>query len=250
MSVTPLSVQLWTLRELVAEDLPGTLRRLADLGFSNVEPFRVRDAEGLGDALRDAGLQAPTTHQVFLRDGSIDEVAAMAAAAGIGTVIDPVVAPEFWTTREDIARTAERLNDAAVIAARHGITVGYHNHAHEFVNEIDGRPALEYFATLLAPEVVLEVDTYWVTVGGHDPVDVLGRLGDRVVAIHVKDGPGTAEKKDQVAVGRGALPIPAILAAAPDALRVIELDDCRTDRFEAVADSFAYLSGSAAGGRA
>lgn len=250
MSAAPLSVQLWTLRELIADDLPGTLHRLADLGFTNVEPFRVRDSAGLGDALHDAGLKAPTTHQVFLRDGSIDEVAALAASFGIGTVVDPVVAPEFWTTRDDVARTAERLNEAAVIAARHGVTVGYHNHAHEFLNEIDGRPALEYFATLLAPEVVLEVDTYWVTVGGHDPVDVLGRLGDRVVAIHVKDGPGTTEKKDQVAVGSGSLPIPAILDAAPNALRVIELDDCRTDRFQAVADSFAYLSGLDEGARA
>ncbi|MFT4050642.1 MAG: sugar phosphate isomerase/epimerase [Microbacterium sp.] len=242
MPINNLSVQLWTLRELIAEDLVGTLQRLADVGFTKVEPYRIKDAEGLGTALRDAGLEAPTTHQVFIRDDSIDEVAEAAARFGIGTVIDPVVAPEFWTDASDIQRTAERLNAAASIAAKHGVTVGYHNHAHEIRNKIDGRPALEYFASLLDPSVVLEVDTYWVAVGGEDPAQLLPRLGDRVVAIHVKDGPATAEKKDQVPVGRGSLNIPGIIAAAPNALRVIELDDSRMDRFDAVVESFTYLS--------
>jgi len=62
------------------------------------------------------------------------------------------------------------------------------------------------------------------------------------VALHIKDGPGTTETKDQVAVGQGSLPIEQIISAAPDALRVIELDDSRGDRFQAVADSFAFLT--------
>ena len=102
--------------------------------------------------------------------------------------------------------------------------------------------ALEFFAGRLAPEVVLEVDTYWVAVGGADPVAYLPKLGDRVVALHIKDGPGTHDNKDQVAVGQGSLPIEQIIAAAPNALRVIELDDSRGDRFQAVADSFAFLT--------
>ena len=91
-------------------------------------------------------------------------------------------------------------------------------------------------------EVVIELDTYWVAVGGENPVDVLGRLGDRVVALHIKDGPATKETKDQVAVGAGSLPIREIIEAAPNALRVIELDDSRDNRFTAVADSFAFLT--------
>jgi len=93
----------------------------------------------------------------------------------------------------------------------------------------------------VAPEVVLEVDTYWVAVGGHDPVGLLQRLGDQVVAVHLKDGPATAEVLDQVALGRGTLPVTDIVAAAPHALRVIELDDSRGDRFTAVADGLAFL---------
>lgn len=250
MTTSPLSVQLYTVRELISDDLPGTLRRLADAGFSRVEPFAFTKFEGIGAALADAGLEAPTTHQGFIADGSIDTVAAAAASAGINVVIDPFVGPEKWTSAEDVADTANRLNDAAKRAAKHGVTVGYHNHAHELQNQIDGVTAFEYFASLLDPAVVLEVDTYWVAVGGADPVELLKKFGDRVIAIHVKDGPGTAETKDQVAVGSGSLDIPAILAAAPQAIRVIELDDSRGDRFEAIVDSLTYLTGLENGAQA
>lgn len=242
MSTSKVSVQLYTVRELLTEDTVGTLKRIADIGFTQVEPFAFLS---FGDALRqglaDAGLSAPTTHQSFL-GGDLDEVFGAAKELGIQTVIDPFVAPERWQTAEGVAQTAEQLNAAAEVAARYGIAVGYHNHDHEISSTIEGVTALEFFAGKLAPEVVLEVDTYWVAVGGADPVTFLPKLGDRVVALHVKDGPGTHDNKDQVAVGQGSLPIEQIIAAAPDALRVIELDDSRGDRFQAVADSFAFLT--------
>jgi len=107
---------------------------------------------------------------------------------------------------------------------------------------IDGRTALEVLTDSLDASVGLEVDTYWAFVGGQDPVALLKRLGDRVVAIHVKDGAGSADTKDQTAVGAGTLPIREIIEAASTALRVVELDDSRDDRFQAITDSFAYLT--------
>ncbi len=243
MSNSHLSVQLYTVRELLTDDTVGTLRRIADIGFTQVEPFAFLSfGDDLRRGLSEAGLSAPTTHQSFI-GGDLDEVFAAAAELGIETVIDPFVAPERWQTAESVDEIAAQLNEAATAAARHGVRVGYHNHAHELESTIDGVTALEYFAGKLSPEVVLEVDTYWVAVGGQDPVALLGRLGDRVVALHIKDGPATTETKDQVAVGQGSLPIEQIIAAAPSALRVIELDDSRGDRFQAVADSFAFLTG-------
>jgi len=242
VSKSNLSVQLYTVRELLTDDTVGTLKRIADLGFTQVEPFAFLSfGDDLRRGLEEAGLSAPTTHQGFI-GGDLEPVFEAAKALGIETVIDPYVAPERWQTAESVDEIAAQLNEAAEVAARYGVRVGYHNHAHELESTIDGVTALEYFAGKLAPEVVLEVDTYWVAVGGHDPVELLGKLGDRVVALHIKDGPGTTETKDQVAVGQGSLPIEQIIAAAPAALRVIELDDSRGDRFEAVADSFAFLT--------
>jgi sugar phosphate isomerase/epimerase len=238
-----LSVQLYTVREAIQEDLRGTLQRLADIGFTQVEPYNFDTVDGLGDALAAAGLTAPTTHAHFIGedDAHLERVFAAAKALNIPTVIDPHVAEDRWQTAESVAEIAAQLNAAAVVAAKHGVIVGYHNHGHELASVIDGETALELFAKQLAPEVVLEVDTYWVAVGGQDPVEILKKLGDRVVAIHVKDGPPSHDNLDQVAVGSGAMPVRAIIEAVPNALRVIELDDSRGDRFEAVADSYAYL---------
>lgn len=244
MNYPQLSVQLYTVREAMQDDLPGTIARIAEIGFDQVEPYNFPAFPGLGAALKASSLTAPTTHAHFVGIPD-DELVALFEAAkelGISRVIDPHVPAERWQDAASVAEVAGQLNAAAAVAAQHGVSIGYHNHAHELESIIDGRTALELLADSLSPEVGLEVDTYWVLVGGQDPVALLQRLGDRVVAIHVKDGAGTAEPKDQTAVGAGTLPIHDIIAAAPSALRVVELDDSRTDRFQAIADSFAYLT--------
>jgi sugar phosphate isomerase/epimerase len=240
--VTPLSVQLYTLRELLAEDLPGTLDRLAGLGLAHVEPFRLTEyAAQLGPALAASGLTAPTAHQHVVGTGAEEEIFATAAALGVGTVFDPRIDRERFESADGVAAVADDLNAAAAVAAKHGVRLGYHNHAQELEIVLNGTPALEVLAGHLDESVVLEVDTYWAAVGGQDPVTLLKRLGERVTAVHVKDGPATPDPADQVPVGRGGLPVREILAAAPDALRVVELDDTRGDRFQAVADSVAWL---------
>lgn len=246
MTATPLSVQLYTVREAAAEDLPGTLQRLADIGFELVEPFGLRDfAPELAAALPAAGLRAPTAHQSFLQadDAELTELFTTARDLGVQTLIDPMHGPDHWQVAESVISTAHLLNNAATIAEQYGLKVGYHNHAHEISAQIDGITALEFLADHLHQDVALEVDAYWVAVGGQDPVSLLRRLGERVTAVHVKDGPGTPETLDQVAVGSGDQPIGEILAATPNALHVVELDDSRTDRFTAVEQSFSYLSG-------
>jgi sugar phosphate isomerase/epimerase len=240
--VTSLSVQLYTLRELLAEDLPGTLDRLAGLGLAHVEPFRLTDyAAQLGPALAASGLTAPTAHQHVVGTGAEEEIFAAAAALGVGTVFDPRIDTQRFETAGGVAGVADDLNAAAAVAAKHGVRVGYHNHAQELEIVHNGTTALELLAGHLDDAVVLEVDTYWAAVGGQDPVALLKRLGERVTAVHVKDGPATPDPLDQVAVGQGELPVRDILAAAPQALRVVELDDTRGDRFQAVADSVAWL---------
>jgi sugar phosphate isomerase/epimerase len=236
-----LDVQLYTVREALADDLPGTLARLAELGLTQVEPFDIVGHEGLGAGLAAAGLAAPTAHQQFL-GRELEPIFARAQELGIATLIDPFAGPERWATADDVARVADELAAASEAAASFGLRVGYHNHAHELESVLDGVPALEVLAARTPDAVALEVDTYWAAVGGVDPVALLQRLGDRVVALHVKDGPGTTDNLDQVAVGSGSMPVRDIIEAAPRALRVIELDDSRGDRFEAVAASIDYLT--------
>jgi sugar phosphate isomerase/epimerase len=239
-----LSVQLYTLRKALEQDFDGTLSKLAGLGFTSVEPFQlVMFADQLRAGLRSNGLTAPTTH-VGLLSGDQDEICQLAVDLGVQTLIDPYVDPARWESEADVSQIASDLNDAAKTAARYGLTVGYHNHHFELESKISGVHALEVFADRLAPEVVLEVDTYWAYAGGADVPALLTRLGDRVVALHLKDGDGTLDTSKQVAVGSGVLPVREIIAAAPGALRVIELDDSKMDLFDAVRDSREFLLAS------
>ena len=242
VAVENLSLQLYTVRYKLDEDFDATMARIAEIGYRLVEPFGlVGLAPKLAEALPKYGLTAPTTHAGLLREDHT-EIFETAKRLGVTTVIDPHVDPARWQTAEDIRATAEALNKAAAEAADYGITVGYHNHHFELESRIDGRHGLEILADHLAPEVVLEVDTYWAQVGGAEVPALLERLGDRVKALHVKDGDGTLDNKAQVAVGAGTIAVADILAAAPAALRVVELDDFTGEIFDAVADSFTYLT--------
>lgn len=243
---TDLSVQLYSVREPLAADLPATLDRLAAIGFTKVELFDLVDlAEGYRSALPASGLTAPSAHASLLgRHGAaIDEIFDLAVSLGVQTVIDPYVDPTRWSSAEDVAAIADQFNALVDSAAARGLVLGYHNHAFEFENRIEGRGAFEHLASLLDPRMVLELDTYWAAVGGDDPVQVLGRLGDRVRLLHVKDGPMSALTHEQLPAGQGAMDVPAILRAAPQALPVLEFDAYTGDIFEGLDSAFRYVTG-------
>ncbi|GGC94122.1 xylose isomerase [Tersicoccus solisilvae] len=237
------ALQLYTVREAMSADLAGTVARVAQIGYTAVEPYNfVATVDELEAALRENGLTAPSGHAPLL-SADQEEIFAAAKQLGIETVIDPHVDRSRWQNAEDIAATAQALNAAAAAGAKHGIRVGYHNHEFELQSRIDSRSGLEVLADHLDDAVVLEVDTYWAAVGGEDPVELLRRLGDRVRFVHIKDGPLTTEDKDQVAVGSGKMPIRDVLAAGTSIeTAVVELDDFTGDIFTAVADSLAFLN--------
>jgi sugar phosphate isomerase/epimerase len=238
-----LGVQLYAVRDAVAADLPGTIARLARMGFGYVEPFDLlADPVGLAAALADNDLRAITAHA---RVNGPDALALCEAATslGIATLIVPWLEPERFATRAAVRDVADELNRTAADVAAHGIQVGYHNHWFELEAMFDGRTALECLADDLDDGVVLEVDTYWAAVGGQDVPALLGRLGERVRFLHLKDGP-LEPREPQVALGRGVMPVAAILAAAPSVeLAVVELDSFAGDMFTALADSIAFLTG-------
>lgn len=245
-----ISVQLYSVRDKFADDPGEVLRRLTAIGFTQVEPYGVvENLATLRTGLPDNGLTAPTAHAKLI---GADQHAVFAAAAelGIGLVIDPMVRAEHWQSASDIAATADALNAAAKIAAEHGVRVGYHNHWWELESTIDGRSGFEVLADALDPEVGLEVDTYWATAGGADAPELLRRLGARVKALHVKDGGLNTDASGQVPAGQGQVPVREVLAAAPDALRVIEFDQYDGDIYAGIEASYMFVSDTAVSGAA
>jgi sugar phosphate isomerase/epimerase len=256
-----ISLQLWTVRDELTADLDGALAKIASLGFSRVEAFGFVDrADELAAAFARHGLTSPTGHASLASgtenpfDSSIavptpEEVFAAAQKIGMTTVFDPYVAPDRWERLEEIAKTAAALNAAAQIGANYGISVGYHNHNQEFLTKIDGRFPLEIFADLLDPGVSLELDLYWASAGGADVAALIGRLGEKVTALHVKDGtleplPSLgAVPTDQVPAGEGVVALTAALDAAAHArYAIVEFDAYSGDIWQGVQTGFEFLA--------
>ena len=262
------SVQLYTLAAEFTADMKGSLDKLAAIGLRNVEAFDfVRRPDEIRAALDASGLASPTGHapllsdELWTPDGSIptpapEVVFEAAAKVGLKTVIDPFVAPERWFTLEGVTDIADRLNALVDKAAEFGLEVGYHNHAQEFVEDFDGQTAYERFVALTDERVVLELDLYWALVGGQDVPALVSRLGNRLVAVHVKDGiapasnpfaPGAGEfgsdALDQRRAGGGDVPLAdALRAASALQYAVIEYDNNPGDDvFADIAASYAFL---------
>ncbi|MDO5663516.1 MAG: sugar phosphate isomerase/epimerase [Brachybacterium sp.] len=266
---TPLtSVQLYSLATEFSADMNGSLDRLAAIGLKNVEAFDfVRRPAEIRAALDASGLASPTGHapllsdELWTPDGSIptpgnDVTFEAAAQIGITTVIDPMVPTERWLTEDGVKDIAERLNEASRLAAEHGLSVGYHNHAQEFLADFEGRTAFQLFLSLLDPAVRIELDLYWAQVGGQDVVALVEELGDRLVAIHVKDGvmppinpfaPDApafdSSSLDQRRPGEGEVPTTeAITAATAVSYLVIEYDNPPGDVYADIEASYRFLT--------
>ncbi|MFE6667419.1 sugar phosphate isomerase/epimerase family protein [Streptomyces sp. NPDC057697] len=258
MPASRLSLQLYSLRDQLRTDEEGTLARLGELGLCNIEVFDFVDRpQELADALARHGLTARTGHAALAApDRTPDMLRRTFDAAqmlGLETVFEPMVPAARWAEAREIDRTASLLNEAASLAADHGLRVGYHNHAQEFTPTIDGVNAYDRFVRRLDAEVGLEVDIYWASAGGRDVVGLLRRLGSRVRALHIKDGaviddphtsgaPFDIALTRQVPAGQGEIPVDAALAVAPGtAWVIVEFDHYAGDMFEGVAGSVAYL---------
>jgi sugar phosphate isomerase/epimerase len=239
----PPAVQLYTVRDQLSGDRAGVLAQIAAFGYGAVEPFSILDdPAGLAADLGAAGLAVCSVHAVPAGDQA-SAVLEAARTLGAGTVIVPYLPPDRFADAGRVREVAAELNGMAARLASEGLRLGYHNHDHELASLIGGRPALEVLADGLDDAVILEVDTYWAAVGGQDVPALLGRLGDRVRYLHVKDGPVTRDDP-MTAVGAGRMPVADILAAGQSAeWHVVELDRCATDMMTAVGDSLAWLAG-------
>lgn len=237
----PVSLQLYTIRDALAADPAAAVERVAGLGYRHVEPFDlVRFAGSLRDVLAAHGIAAPSAHS-HLIGVDLEPVLDAASFLGVGTVIDSSIADHEWASEARVVAQARALNSAARIAAARGIQLGYHNHWWELQASFSGVTGLEVFAHHLDPEVALEVDAYWAAVGGADPVELIGRLGERVRFIHVKDGDLSRDMSKQVPAGQGRVPIGDILSVAGEALPIVEFDDYAGDVFEGILQSLDYL---------
>jgi sugar phosphate isomerase/epimerase len=164
-------------------------------------------------------------------------------ALGLAFAVVSWVGGEMCPDKAAWIRCAKAMDTAGEKLRDAGITLCYHNHAHEF-EKYDGQPVLELIYETAAPEnLAAQIDAYWVKFGGDDPVRLLRKYAGRCPLLHVKDMEAQ-EPHTFAEVGRGILDWPAIFAAAKDAdvrWYIVEQDECRGDSLESARVSAEFM---------
>jgi sugar phosphate isomerase/epimerase len=249
-----LSVQLYTVRNQFMKDIPGTLKRLKEIGFEFVETAFWPDGISIQKAaeyIRKAGLKVSSAH-IEIPLGDKKQVMLDAATAYDCKKMIWHGWPEDkrYSSLEGTLELVSIYNEAGKFANANGLQFGLHNHWWEYRNKVGGRLVYEVLLENLDKDIFFEVDTYWVKVAGQDPATIVKKLGSRAPLLHIKDGPARwndSLPKDNpdpmTAVGKGKQNFPAIVKAADGNTEwmVVEIDKTSTDVFEALQMSYDYL---------
>ena len=246
----PMSVQLYSVRQAASADFPGTLERIAAMGFVGVEfaGLHGMSAQEVATVLQRLGMVASSAHVGLPTDENIDGIVADSTALGYRHIATGSGAQSMTTLAETVALAA-RYEQAAQLAASRGLALGYHNHWWEFSTQFDGVSAWEILMNK-APSLNAQLDIYWSTLAGADTAAVLARYASRIPTLHIKDGDLVEGQATHKAAGQGKVDIPAAVNAAnPDVLEwlVVELDNCETDMLTAVSQSLQYMVKSGMG---
>jgi sugar phosphate isomerase/epimerase len=252
-----ISIQLWTFAEYVGfgtdaatiARLETVLSSLSEMGYRNVEPFTLSglSAEAYRALLDKYGLKASARHVDVgtpQNPANLEQILADNRTLGI-KYFGSGGTPNFATEAQWIAY-AEYLNELGEQARKAGQTLMVHNHNWEFQRVFGDRTAFDILMEHTDPRnVVFQLDLYWATFGGADPVELLERYGNRIQLFHVKDMRGS-DRRIEI-VGEGIIDFPEIFAASKGPVRyyVVEHDprfgDPTFDPFEAAEKGFDYL---------
>ncbi len=194
-----IGLQLYTIRDAMALDVPGSLKKVADLGYKYLELAGYADSKFYGyeplefkKLVEDMGMVILSSHTQVEAEGiTLDNAHIMAedhAKLGVKYCVQPWVVPEARTTIASYQKMAAEWNKVGQMMKDHGIQFAYHNHNFEF-NTVEGKiPYFDVFMTDLDKDLVtMELDLFWTTKAGQNPVDLFKRYPGRFQLFHVKD---------------------------------------------------------------
>ncbi|MDZ7722995.1 MAG: TIM barrel protein [candidate division KSB1 bacterium] len=245
----PLGIQLYTVRDAIAEDFQGTLTKIADMGYAGVETYFFPEEITLkqaGDLLNSLELPVCAMHTEIPEGDQKDLILRMAEAYQSDRLVwHGWPQSGLYASMDAMKETVERYNKASQWAKDNGLKFGMHNHWWEF-QQVDGVYPAYYLLENLNPDIFFEIDVYWTRTAGQDPAKVVADFGKRAPLLHIKDGKATVGEPvhKQVAVGQGNVDIPAVAEAGKGSTEwmIVELDDTEYDIFDMVQQSYTYLT--------
>jgi sugar phosphate isomerase/epimerase len=252
-----IGLQLYTLRNEMQKDPKDTLAKVAAQGYKTVETFGYAnrkwfgmDAREFTTTLKAHGLTSPSGHtfpaSIFLQNGWEDNwKVAVDDAKTIGQefIVIPWLEEEHRKSADNFKKIALALNKAGEVCKNVGIKLAYHNHDFEFM-PVEGQTGFDIYLKHTDPRLVFfELDLYWATKAGKDPIALFKRYPGRFAMWHVKDMDKTP-KKFFTEVGNGVIDFKKIFTYAKQSgmkYFFVEQDVCPGPPLESTAKSIAYL---------
>ena len=242
----PIGIQLYTVRDQMRADMSGTLARLAQIGYKEVEfaGYFGRTPAQVKEMLTQHGLASPSTHvsiELARQDKTLDD----AVATGHRYVTVPSLPRSALATADAVRRTADEFNAIAARAQSRGLRFAFHNHDAEF-RPVDGIVPFDVLVNGTdASLVFFQVDVFWMVKGGRDPRAFIGDHPARVPMLHIKDSAGPPTHA-QVDVGAGTIDFAGILredASRANMIKSVFLEhDSPADPMVFAKTSFDYMS--------
>jgi sugar phosphate isomerase/epimerase len=250
MTTAKTGIQLYTIRSEMAKDVPGSLKKLADIGYQELEfaGYFGHSPDEIKKMVADLGMTAPSSHMQRYPDlppgpqAMIDD----ALTAGHEWLVWAWFPPEERTPIEKWKQHADLFNSFGARCAKAGLKFAYHNHNFEF-DMVDGQRPYDVLMANTDPAVVhFELDMYWCEKGGANILETMKKYADRIAMVHVKD---MLPNGDMTDVSLGTIPF-ADIFATPGTAKIahyfVENDDTKTP-FESAAISQKALSKILAG---
>lgn len=259
------TAQLYTVRSVLRKEPERALKTLAEIGFKDVEGYNRAQLVALAPQLKQFGLTARSctvetplltaNWEPFPELKKLSLKEAIDSLAGIGAefFVMGYIPPGARGDGEDFyRRTADRMNAAAELCRKAGLKFAWQNHAFEFSGRPGFRPVDLYKERLDAKLVGIELDVFWLTMAGIDPLKMLKEWKGRVPLLRLNDRakgtPGQfsedAPRGAYTEAGTGEIDFAAILKAAPAAgVRAFTIgqDEAETDPLESLRKSYNYL---------
>ncbi|MFV0593971.1 MAG: TIM barrel protein [Draconibacterium sp.] len=216
-------LQLYTIRDAMAADVAGSLKKVSDLGYKYVEMASYADGKFYGLApkefqkiVEDLGMKINSSHTSVEAEGittaSAQKMADAHAEIGVEYCVQPWI-EEKGRNVETYKRMIAEWNKVGEIMKNVGIQFGYHNHNFEFLPTDGIVPYYDIFLPEMDADLItMELDCYWATKAGQDPVEMFNKYPGRFQLLHFKDMSAavkepfyTVDKDDITSVGAGLI---------------------------------------------
>ena len=242
-----IGLQLYSVKDAAAKNLLTTIENVAEMGYQGVQfaGFFNHTAEEVKSELNGAGMETAGAH-VPITDFQehLDDTLRYHEKLGNNLLICPFLPEEMRKTADDYQRMAELFNDIGKRVKEAGFLFGYHNHDFEF-KSFNGETGFDILYENTDPEwVKMELDCFWASNAGYDPLAIIQKYANRCVSLHIKDMKNDNDKNISTEIGTGTLSFEPLIRAGNEHgvdWFVVEQEDFTKDPMESAAENMIEL---------